>query len=155
MFTQRTIIGTIVGAVIIAIGLYSLITSIGVQTIEVNDTYGVGESTTYQFSAPMHSKQFLNITADSFNVTLNSPRGGLQITEESFKRELTVEWVHLVDGLSRIQIQNLGDSELNVSGNIEALLDPIQMTYHILVIIAGVVIIGFSAGFSIRKPRGF
>ena len=37
----------------------------------------------------------------------------------------------------------------------EVLNDPIQITYHIMVIIGGVVILGFSAGFSIRKPKGF
>jgi len=35
------------------------------------------------------------------------------------------------------------------------MIDPIQITYHIMVIIGGVVILGFSAGFSVRKPKGF
>jgi len=33
--------------------------------------------------------------------------------------------------------------------------DPLFLTYHILVIIAGIVVIGFSAAFTVRKPRGF
>lgn len=155
MLSTRTIIGIIVGGAIIAIGLYSLITSIGVQEIDVNDTYVVGESTTYRFTAPMTSKHFINITANSFNVDLVSPQGGLQINEKDFKNELSIEWVHLTDGESTLKIQNTGDSELKVWGYVTALLDPIQITYHILVITAGVVIIGFSAGFSVKKPRGF
>jgi hypothetical protein len=155
MFSTRTIIGIVVGSAIITIGLYSLITSLGVQTINVNDTYAIGESTTYQFSAPRGSKHFINMTADSFHVNLKSPEGGLQIKEKDFKNELSIEWVHLIDGKSTMKIQNTGDSELKVWGYITALLDPIQMTYHILVIISGVIIIGFSAGFSVRKPRGF
>lgn len=155
MLSTRTIIGIVVGSAIIAIGFYSLITSLGVQTINVNDTYAIGESTTYHFTAPQSSRQFLNMTGDSFHVDLRSPRGGLQIEEKDFKNELSVEWVHLIHGDSILKIQNTGDSELKVHGFITALVDPIQITYHILVITAGVIIIGFSAGFSVRKPRGF
>jgi len=86
---------------------------------------------------------------------LRSPSGGLQIKDEQFKRELTFEWVHLEDGESRIKVNNTGNSELNIKGYMTILTDPILITYHLLVIITGVVIIGFSAGFSVRKPRGF
>jgi len=155
VLSTRTIIGIVVGSAISAIGIIALFTSFGVQTINVDDTYQVGESTSYSFSAPKGSKHFLNITADSFEVFLRSPRGGLQITDEQFKRELTVEWVHLLDGESKLKVLNTGDSQLNILGYVTALTDPIQTVFHILVITAGVVIIGFSAGFSVRKPRGF
>jgi len=155
VLSTRTIIGIVVGSAIIAIGSYALITSFGLQTVNVDDTFQVGESTSYSFSAPKGTTHYLNITADSFEVILRSPKGGLQITDEQFKRELTVEWVHLVDGETKLKVNNTGNSELNISGNLTILTDPIQMTYHLLVIISGVVIIGFSAGFSVRKPRGF
>jgi hypothetical protein len=155
MLNKRTAIGIGVGSVIIAVGLYSLVSSFGLQTVNVNDTFGIGESTSYQFTAPNHAKQFLNITANSFNVTLSSPRGGLQIPEQNYKNDLSLEWVHLEDGQSHLVIKNTGDSELHISGTLQFLTDPIQITYHIIVIISGVIIIGFSAGFSIRKPRGF
>ena len=51
MFATRTIIGFIVGSVIIGIGVYSVITSLGFQTINVDETFGIGESTSYQISA--------------------------------------------------------------------------------------------------------
>ena len=54
-----------------------------------------------------------------------------------------------------IQIQNTGKSEFNVTGIVELSRDPLFFTYHILVIIAGIVVIGFSAAFSAKKPRGF
>ena len=155
MLSTRTIIGIVVGSVIIAIGSYALVTSFGLQTVNVDDTFQVGESTSYSFSAPQGSKHYLNITADSFEVFLRSPRGGLQITDEQFKRELTFEWTHLKNGESRLKVNNTGNSELNIKGYMTILTDPIQITYHLLVIISGVVIIGFSAGFSVRKPRGF
>jgi hypothetical protein len=152
---KRTAIGIGVGSVIIAIGLYSLISSFGLQTVKVNETFGVGESTSYQFTAPNHAKQFLNVTGNSFNLSLASPTGGLQVPEQGYKNNLSLEWVHLEDGKSHVIIKNTGDSELGISGTLQVLTDPIQITYHIVVITAGVVIIGFSAGFSIRKPRGF
>lgn len=155
MLSTRTIIGIVIGGAIIAIGSYALVTSFGLQTVNVDDTFQVGESTSYSFSAPKGTKHFLNITADSFEVFLRSPSGGLQIKDEQFKRELTFEWVHLEDGESRLKVNNTGNSELNIKGYMSIFTDPIQITYHLLVIISGVVIIGFSAGFSVRKPRGF
>jgi hypothetical protein len=155
VLSKRTIIGIVVGSAISAIGIYALFTSFGLQTVNVDDTFQVGETASYSFSAPKSAKNFINITADSFEVFLRTPRGGLQINDEQFKKELSIEWVHLMDGESRFKVQNTGDSELNISGYFTILTDPIQITYHILVITAGVVIIGFSAGFSVRKPRGF
>ena len=155
MLSTRTIIGIVIGGAIIAIGSYALVTSFGLQTVNVDDTFQVGETTSYSFSAPKGTKHFLNITADSFEVNLSSPRGGLQIIDEQFKRELTVEWIHLQDGETKLKVNNTGASKLNISGYLTILTDPIQITYHLLVIITGVVIIGFSAGFSVRKPRGF
>ena len=155
MLSKRTIIGIVVGSAIIAIGLFALVSSFGIQTKNIDETLGLGKSTTYQFTAPIHSKQFLNITGNSFHLSLESPRGGLQIPGQDSKNQLSLEWVHLVDGVSRVQIQNTGDNELHITGTLQFLSDPILITYHIVVITAGFVIIGFSAGFSIRKPRGF
>jgi hypothetical protein len=155
MLTKRTIIGIVVGSAIIAIGSYALLTSFGLQIVNVDDTFEAGETSSYSFSAPKGAKHYLNITADSFDVILRSPPGGIQIKDEQFKRELTVEWIHLQDGETKLKINNTGASKLNISGYMTILTDPIQITYHLLVIISGVVIIGFSAGFSVRKPRGF
>ena len=155
MLSKRTGIGIGVGAVIIAIGLYSLVSSLGLQTIQVDDTYGIADSTTYKFTAPENAAQSLKITGNSFNVKLISPKGGLQIPGTDHKDELSIQWVHLQDGESTLIIKNKGDSEIQVKGSLQALIDPIQITYHVLVVIAGLVIIGFSSAFSIRKPRGF
>lgn len=153
--SKRTIIGTVVGSIIIAIGLYALVTSFGIQNVTDTETYESGESTSYQFDAPISAKQYMNVTGDSFQLSLKSPRGGLQVPESDYKNELSLEWVHLEDGQSRVQIQNTGDSDLNISYEFQVLTDPIQITYHIVVIIGGIVILGFSAGFSVRKPKGF
>jgi len=155
MLSSRTIIGVVVGSAIIAIGVGSLITSFGLQEVSFDDTLSPGQSTTYRFFAPQSSQQFINITGDSFHADLKSPRGGIQIEEEDYKNELSVEWAHLVDGESTLRLDNTGSSDLNANGVFTTLTEPIFITYHILVITAGVVIMGFSAGFSVRKPKGF
>jgi len=155
VISKRTGVGIIVGSVISAIGAIALFTSIGLQTTEVDDTFGLGESESYRINAPKHAAQTMKITGDSFDLTLESPEGGLQIPLTPHKKETSLDWVHLVDGQSKIKIQNTGDSDLNVVATFQYTSDPILFTYHILVITAGVIIIGFSFGFSIRKPRGF
>jgi hypothetical protein len=54
-----------------------------------------------------------------------------------------------------VELKNTGDSQLKVVGTVNVILDPIQITYHIVVVTAGIIIIGFSAVFSVRKPKGF
>ena len=155
MYSKRTIIGLIVGSVIIALGAYSFFTSIGLQTVDVDETFGIGESTIYTLKGSAGAEQIMTVTGDTFDITIESPPDGLQVPLTPHRNEVSFQWVHLEDGQSTVKIQNTGQSEFNVKGSFQVLTDPIFMTYHILVIIAGVVIIGFSAGFSIRKPKGF
>ncbi|MFY9300787.1 MAG: hypothetical protein WAO91_06330 [Candidatus Nitrosotenuis sp.] len=154
MLTKTTVIGIGVGAAIIAIGLYALVSSIGLQSISVEEKIEVGKSTTYKFVAPKSSHQNFKVTGDSFYVKLETPGAGIQKDEE-FKKEITFDWYVLQEGTNRIAIQNTGQSELVVKGTFEKNTDPILFTYHIMVVTAGVVIIGFSTSFSIRKPKGF
>ena len=155
MISKRTVIGIAVWSVIVAIGIVSLITLFGIQTIQVDETFGLGESTSYRLNAPNHTPQTMKITGNTFNVTLSSPGGGLHIPLTTHKNEVTFDWVHLADGTSRIDIQNTGDSEVRVVATFQASTDPIFFTKAILVITSGLVIMGFSLAFSIRKPRGF
>ena len=155
MLTKRTTIGIGVGSVIIALGLGSLVIHIGIQTITVDETFGVAEFTSYRLNAPEHTPQTMKITGDAFDVKLESPADGLQIPLTSHKKEVTFDWIHLADGDTRIEIQNTGNSDLHVESTFQVTTDPIFITYDIMVTIAGVVVIGFSLNFSIRKPRGF
>ena len=143
------------GGVITAIGIYSLLMSFGLQTINVDETFDVGEKTTYTLMAPAHTEQLMNVTGDTFDLYLTSPPGGLQIPNTPHKNHVSLQWVHLEDGPSTLTLQNTGTSELKVVGIVKVSTDPIFFTYHVMVIIAGLVIIGFSAGFSVRKPKGF
>ncbi len=155
MLSKRTIIGIIVGSVIITIGAFSLTQHIGIITINENYTVAIGDSVLYTIPAPAHTPQSITISGDAFNATLTSPGDGLQIPRSSYQKELSLEWIHLVDGETKIQIQNTGNQELQITGVLIRNSDPIWITYDIMVITSGMVIIGFSMGFTLRKPKGF
>ena len=155
MLSKRTIIGIIVGSAIIGIGIYSLISDIGLQTIQVNETFAVGESTSYQINANEHANQHMKIIGEKFDLKLSSPGDGLQIPKTSHTKEVTLDWTHLKDGMTIINLQNTGSSELKVDATLEVTPDPILFAYHIMVITSGMIIIGFSMGFTLRKPKGF
>ena len=166
MLSKRTIIGLVVGSAIVAIGGFALIGHIGTITINENYVVGVGDSTFYTIPAPDHTPQHMEISGDAFDLKLESPSVGLQIpptssekTVESFKNRidepLVLDWVHLADGETKIQIQNTGNSELTITGVLIRSSDPVWFTYDLMVITSGMVIIGFSMGFTLRKPKGF
>ena len=75
--------------------------------------------------------------------------------DQSFKDKASLMWTSINSGETIIMIQNTGESEFIETYRFELERDPLFFTYSILVIIAGIVIIGFSAGFSAKKPKGF
>ena len=156
MLNKYTIIGLIVGCVISGLGVASMVDSL-VNPIEIrqtNDTFGTGDSDKIRFNAPANSFQTLTITGDTFDVKILTTDEKNNI-DNSYRDKATFSWTNTVSGENVIQIQNTGQSEFNISGTFELSRDPLFLTYHILVIIAGIVVIGFSAAFSVRKPRGF
>ncbi len=155
MLATRTIIGLIVGSAIIGIGVYSLISGFGFQTIDVDETFEIGEATSYQISANKGAQQQMKITAEKFDLELFSPGGDPEMPLTSFTKEKILNWAHLEDGVTRIEIQNTGSSELHIQATLNVTADPILFTYHFLVIISGIIILGFSMGFTLRKPKGF
>lgn len=155
MLSKRTIIGLVVGTVIIGIGAVSLIQHIGPITVNENYLVEVGDSTFYTIPAPANTPQSMKIVGDSFDLKLESPGEGLQIPNTSYKKEKKLDWVHLEDGESKIQIQNTGNTDLEITGVLIRSSDPIWFTFDIMVITSGMVIIGFSMGFTMRKPKGF
>ena len=156
MLNKYTIIGLIVGCIISGLGTASMIDSFvnPIETIQTNDTFGIGDSDKIGFNAPANSFQTLTITGDTFDVKILTTDEKNNI-DNSYNDKETFSWTNMVSGENVIQIQNTGKSEFNISGTFEVSRDPLFLTYHILVIIAGIVVIGFSAAFSVRKPRGF
>ncbi len=155
MLSRRTIIGLIIGIAIIGIGGASLVQHIGTLTINENYVIGIGDSASYTIPAPINTPQSMTITGAAFDLKLESPADGLQISNTSYKEKAMLDWVHLEDGESKILIQNTGDTELTITGVLIRSSDPIWFTYDLMVIISGMVIIGFSMGFTLRRPKGF
>ena len=156
MLNKYTIIGLIVGGIISGLGIISIVDFLAnpVDVMDFDDNFGVGESTTFSFHAPANSLQKLMITGSSFDVKVSIP-DNIAKFDASYKNKADLSWVNSISGGNVIKIQNTGDSELNAKGTLKKIRDPLFLTYHILVIVAGIVIIGFSAAFTARKPRGF
>ncbi len=156
MLTKRTVIGLIVGSAIIALGSYSLLVQLG-PTVDITENFpvGIGNSVSLTIPAPANAPQSLKITGDTFDLKLASPGEGKQIPNTSYKNELTLDWIHVEDGPSKILIQNTGGTELEVTAITKQTPNPIGLTFDLMVIISGLVIIGFSMGFTLRKPKGF
>ncbi|MEE2600797.1 MAG: hypothetical protein VYC06_00530 [Thermoproteota archaeon] len=156
MLNKYTIIGLIVGGIITTLGIGSMIDSLANpnEIRQTNDTFGTGDSDRIRFNAPANSFQTMVITGDAFDVKIFASDEKNNV-DSSYKDKATFSWTNTVSGENIIQIQNTGKSEFNISGTFELSRDPLFFTYHIMVIIAGIVVIGFSAAFTARKPRGF
>jgi hypothetical protein len=154
MLTRKTAAGIGIGSFVVAIGVYFLIISIMFHSHQVNDTVSVGKNDVFQFNAENHYHEVLNVTGNSFHVKLHTPADGLQV-DNDFKKEVDFDWVSLQNGQHTINITNTGDSVLHVVGTLNATTNPIIFTSHLIVIISGILIIGISAAFTVRKPRGF
>ena len=156
MSSKRTIIGLIIGIAIMTLGGASLILHTGLHTDDFQDVIEVGALAHYTIPAPNHTPQSMIITGDTFDLKLESPSTGLQIPNmTSYKNELKLDWVHVQDGETKIEIQNTGNTELEITGVITTSYKPEIFTLDLMVIITGLVIIGFSMGFTLRKPKGF
>ena len=156
MFSKFTIIGLIIGSIISLLGAASMADSFvnPNETQDTNETFGIGDSDKIRFNAPENSLQTITIIGDAFDLKIITPDENNNV-DKSVKDKITLSWTNLTPGENIIQIQNTGNSEFQVSGTFELQRDPLFFTYSILVIVAGIVIIGFSAGFSARKPKGF
>ena len=156
MLNKFTIIGLIIGSAISLLGVSSMIDSLSNpnEVQEDSQMFGIGEMDKIQFNAPENSSQKITITGDSFDVKISTPNSDNNV-DESFEGKANLSWTSLTSGETIIVIQNTGQSEFTETYRFELERDPLFFTYSILVIIAGIVIIGFSAGFSAKKPKGF
>ena len=156
MLNKCTIVGLIIGSIISILGASSMIGSLSSpnEIQEDSATFAIGGMDKIQFNAPKNSSQSLTVTGDSFDIKITTPDSANDV-DESFKNKASFSWTSANSGEITIMIQNTGDSEFTEDYKFELERDPLFFTYSILVIIAGIVIIGFSAGFSARKPKGF
>ncbi len=156
MLATRTIIGLVVGSLVIGLGAFALVNSLA-PTISMNENFIIspGDSEFFTIPAPKDAPQYMMIIGDSFDLKLTSPGDGLNISNTSYKKELVLDWTHTENGQTIIVIQNTGASELEITANTNQTPDPFGITFDFMVITSGVVILGFSLGFTLRKPKGF
>ena len=156
MLNKLTIIGIIIGSGSSILGAASMVTSLNSpnEIQEDTATFGVGGLDKINFNAPENSSQSLTVTGASFDIKITTPDSSNDV-DASFKDKASFSWTSNTAGQTIIAIQNTGDSEFTENYKFELARDPLFFTYSVLVIIAGVVVIGFSAGFSAKKPKGF
>jgi len=156
VLSKRTIIGLVVGSIVIALGSYSIIINFG-PTVDRDEYFlvVVGDSIPLTIPAPADAPQSIMITGDAFDLKLQSPGDGLQIPNTSYKNELNLEWAPVESGDTKILIQNTGDSDLEITAKTKQTPNPFGFTFDIMVLVTGMIIIGFSMGFTLRKPKGF
>ncbi|MDE1769847.1 MAG: hypothetical protein KGI28_04760 [Thaumarchaeota archaeon] len=154
MLTKRSAIGIGIGSVAVILGSFFLLQSIISNSHDVNDSVDIGKSDIFSFDAEKHYHEFLNVTGSSFHVKMKTPNDGLAV-DDDFKNKVSFDWVSLGNGKHFINITNTGGSVLHVTGKLQAVTNPLIFTSHLIVISSGVLIIGISAVFSIRRPKGF
>ena len=157
MLATRTIVGLVVGSIIIGLGGFSLVNTLA-PTISMNENFviGSGDSASFSIPAPKDAPQYMMIVGDAFDVKLTTPGMEKQDGKNgSYKKELILDWAHTEDGQTIIVIQNTGASELEITANTNQTPDPFGITFDFMVMTSGVVILGFSLGFTLRKPKGF
>jgi len=155
VLTRTTIIGIGIGTAILGIGIISMILNSPFLHMESRDSIiGIEKIATYEFDAPMSSHQKFTVTGDSFHIKLRTPGDGIQ-KDDDFKKQITFDWYVLQEGTNKITINNTGSSELKFHYEFNRYGDYLLLTHNLVLIITAVIIIGFSAGFSVRKPKGF
>ena len=154
MLTKKSAAGIGIGLVAVVLGTFFLLQTIISNVHDVNDTVDIAKSDVFQFDAEKHYHELLNVTGSSFHVQMKTPGTGLQV-DKDFQKAVSFDWVSLQNGKHFINITNTGGSTLHVTGKLQAVTNPIIFTSHLIVISSGILIIGISAVFSIRKPKGF
>jgi len=154
LLTKKSAVGIGIGSVAIVLGIFFLFQSLMSDVHDVNDTVDIGKSDIFEFDALMHYHEILNVTGNSFHVTLKTPKDGLKV-DNDFQKQINLDWYSLENGKHFINITNTGDTLLHATGKLQAVTNPLIFTSHIIVISSGVLIIGISTAFSIRKPKGF
>ena len=154
MLTKRSAIGIGIGSIAVVLGTFFLLQTIMSNSHDVNDIVDIGKSDVFSFDAQKHYHESLNVTGGSFHVKMKTPSTGLQV-DDDFKNQVSFDWYSLDNGKHFINITNTGGSILHVTGKLQAVTNPLIFTSHLIVISSGVLIIGISAAFSIRRPKGF
>ena len=141
---KKSFIGIVIGIILLVISIYFLITSSTNQILEVNETVIPNNSKSYTLYANDHVLQLMNITGNKFDLSLSTPKNGLQIPLTTHINPVELSWFHLSDGISNITIQNIDDSDLEINAIFTTSIEASMIMYFIIMAIIGAAIIGFS-----------
>ena len=141
---KKSFIGIIIGIILLVISIYFLIASSTNQILEVNETVTPNNSKSYTLYANDHALQLMNITGNKFDLSLSTPKNGLQIPLTTHINPVELSWFHLGDGISNITIQNIDDSDLEINAIFTTSIEASMIMYFIIMAIIGAAIIGFS-----------
>lgn len=141
---KKTLIGIIIGTIIIVMGIYFLADGLTEKTFEVNETVAPDNSKSYTLYARNHALQQMNITGNMFVLSLSTPEDGLQIPAVTHTNPVNLSWIHLGDGVSSVTIENIDDSDLEIDAILTMNTNVSMLKYFIIMIIIGAAIIGFS-----------
>ncbi len=155
MWSRLTIIGVVIGSVIMGIGAASLVSHLGLITVDEDYAVPTGQSVSYLIPAPAGTEQLMSITGERFNVTMSSPGDGLQVPNTEYRESARLVWTHAESGDTTIHIRNTGAGDVLVEPLIVRSSDPVWIAFDFMVVISGIIIIGLSLGFAARKPKGF
>ncbi len=140
---KKSYIGIAFGIILLIISIYFLFASFSSQILEINEIIIPDNSKLYTLYAKDHSIQLMNITGNKFDLSLSSP-GGLQIPLTTHIKPIELSWIHLRDGISKLTIQNIDDSNLEVNAILTTSIDASTTYYYVILAVIGVIIIGFS-----------
>jgi hypothetical protein len=154
MLTKKSAAGIGIGSIAVVLGTFFLFQTIISDVHDVDDTVDISKSDVFEFDTLEHYYESLNVTGNSFHVKIKTTADGMQV-DKDFQKTKSFEWSSLANGKHFINITNTGGSVLHVTGKLQAVTNPLIFTSHLIVILSGVLIIGISAAFSIRKPKGF
>lgn len=154
MLSKKSVIGMGIGSVAVILGAFFLIQDSMTNDHLVNETVDIGKSDVFSFEAQKQYREIFNVTGSSFHVVIKTPGQGIEINKD-FQKHMIFDWTSVENGKHFINVTNTGDSILHVNAKLQAVTNPLIFTSHFIVISSGVLIIGISAVFSARRPKGF
>lgn len=150
---SKNFFGMVIGIIIVSVGSFLFVSNLGFIPIQVNEEIDLDTSRSYNIHSDKHGTHIMNITGNKFNLELISPAHGLQIPNTFHSKKVFLEWVHLEDGYSLINVQNIGNSTLNITATFEKTVEPFERILHISIIIIGLVIIVIVLNFTSKNTK--
>lgn len=137
------------GIAFIAIGIASSVYTNTAVDVPLDNTVGPGLPDIITPNMDPGNTASITVTGSTFNVTITDPDGETVRTESgvsSFSHDLTAQ----KSGQYRIEIVNIGDSTLEVSGHTQTKASPLSLTAALMLMITGVIVVGLALRFRNR-----